>query len=241
MDVVNVICMKWGHKYSTEYVNRLFGMVKRHLSLPFRFICCTDDTRGICPDIEIQPLPKLALPPGVPERGWRKLTVFDKHFGGLSGLALFLDLDIVIVDNIDELFTQSGEFLIAHEVKHGRMQGNSSVFRFEIGKYPEILHFFEKNSEQIRRQVRHEQAYLSMEMEKRGELKFWEDGWVVSFKYHCCPSWLGSWFKSPFLPKDAKIIIFHGVPKPPEAIRGVSGKWYRRFQPATWLQAYWKA
>ena len=27
-----VICMKWGSKYGPEYVNRLYGMVARHLN-----------------------------------------------------------------------------------------------------------------------------------------------------------------------------------------------------------------
>ena len=26
-----VLCMKWGTKYGPEYVNRLYGMVRRHL------------------------------------------------------------------------------------------------------------------------------------------------------------------------------------------------------------------
>jgi hypothetical protein len=28
----NVICMKWGTKYGPEYVNRLYAMVRRHLT-----------------------------------------------------------------------------------------------------------------------------------------------------------------------------------------------------------------
>jgi hypothetical protein len=35
----------------------------------------------------VQPLPKLDLPNNAPERGWRKLTVFKKDFGGLSGIS----------------------------------------------------------------------------------------------------------------------------------------------------------
>ena len=30
-----VLCMKWGTKYGPEYVNRLYGMVRRHLSGEF--------------------------------------------------------------------------------------------------------------------------------------------------------------------------------------------------------------
>jgi hypothetical protein len=50
------------------------------------------------------------------------------------------DLDVVIVDNIDVFFTVEGDFLIAHDKKNPtKIEGNSSVFRFEIGQYPQIL------------------------------------------------------------------------------------------------------
>ncbi len=44
---VDVICMKWGTLYGPHYVNRLYGMTIRHLSLPFRFVCFTDDTSSL--------------------------------------------------------------------------------------------------------------------------------------------------------------------------------------------------
>ena len=93
--------MKWGDKFSSEYVNRLYGMVSRNINIKFRFVCFTENSEGIRSEVEIQELPELELPPGSPERGWRKLTVFKKNFGGLSGPTLFLDLDIVIVGNLD--------------------------------------------------------------------------------------------------------------------------------------------
>ena len=236
--------MKWGDKFPAEYVNRLYGMVSRNLSLPFRFVCFTEDNSGIRGEVEIQPLSELDLPVNLadaPERGWRKLTVFKKDFGGLSGKTLFLDLDVVIVDNIDDFFMTKGDFLIAHDKKNPtKIEGNSSVFRFEIGQYPQILSYFEKNSEQVKSEVRHEQAYLSREIHKLGKLKYWQDEWVPSFKYRCCPSWIKSWFKAPFIPQGAKVIIFHGLPNPPEAIKGISGKWYRHIQPAPWIAKHWQ-
>ena len=241
MDKVNIICMKWGTKFPAEYVNKLYGMVKRNITVPFHFVCFTDDNNGIRPEVEVKTLPELDLPKGIPERGWRKLTVFAENFGGLKGKTLFLDLDVVIVDNIDDFFTAPGDFLIAHDKrKPQKMEGNSSVFRFEIGKYPQILSYFEENFEQVRQEVRHEQAYLSREMHKLGELRFWPDEWVPSFKYRCAPSWILSWFEAPSIPKNAKIILFHGLPNPPEAIKGISGKWYRHIQPSPWIEKYWK-
>ena len=242
MNTVNIICMKWGDKFPPSYVNKLYGMVKKHLSLPFRFVCFTENDAGIRPEVEIQPLPELNLPDNIPERGWRKLTVFAENFGGLSGRTLFLDLDVVIVDSIDAFFTIPGEFLIAHDKKRPKkIEGNSSVFRFEIGKYPQILSDFEKNFDKIRSEVRHEQAYLSRELHALGKLQFWPDEWVPSFKYRCAPTWIRSWFEAPSIPQDAKIILFHGLPNPPEAIKGISGKWYRHILPSPWIEEYWKA
>ena len=238
--MVNVICMKWGDKFPAEYVNRLYGMVSRNLTIPFRFVCFTENGDNIRQEVEIQPLPELDLPANTPERGWRKLTVFKENFGGLTGKTLFLDLDVVIVGSLDDFFTHPGEFLIAHDKKRpAKIEGNSSVFRFEIGKYPQILSYFEQNSEQVKQEVRHEQAYLSREIHKLGKLGYWPDQWVPSFKYRCCPSWLKSWFQAPFIPDGAKIIIFHGLPNPPEAIKGISGKWYRHIQPAPWIKEHW--
>ncbi|BBB23028.1 glycosyltransferase [Abyssogena phaseoliformis symbiont OG214] len=241
MNKVNIICMKWGDKFPVEYVNRLFGMVSRHLSIPFRFVCFTENNVGIRDEIEIQDLPELDLPSGLPERGWRKLTVFKKDFSGLSGPTLFLDLDIVVVGNLNEFFTHPGDFLIAHDKKNPKkIEGNSSIFRFEIGQHPEILSFFEQNPELVKSEVRHEQAYLSREMRQQDKLRYWPDEWVPSFKYRCCPSWIKSWFQAPFIPKGAKVILFHGLPNPPEAIIGRSGKWYRHIQPSPWIEKYWK-
>ena len=241
MKSVNIICMKWGEKFDASYVNKLYGMVSRNLTLPFRFVCFTENSKGIRDEVQIEPLVKLDLPKNIPERGWQKLSLFAKDLGGLKGKALFLDLDVVIVDNIDDFFTVEGDFLIVHDKrKPSKQEGNSSVFRFEVGKYPQILSFFEKNFEKIRSEVRHEQAYLSKQMHQLGKMKFWEDSWVPSFKYHCVPPFPISLFRAPSIPNGAKIILFHGLPNPPEAINGISGKWYRYIKPSPWILNYWR-
>ena len=100
-----IICMKWGTKYGAEYVNRLYNMVNRHLTLPFQMVCLTDDSTGIDTNVKCYPIPELNLPSNIPERGWKKLTTFSPELYDLKGTALFLDIDIVIVDNIDCFFT----------------------------------------------------------------------------------------------------------------------------------------
>ena len=140
--------MKWGNKFPPEYVNRLYGMVNRNISIPFKFVCFTENNEGIRDEVETQELPELDLPTIAPERGWRKLTVLKKDFGSLKGKTLFLDLDIVIVGNIDDFFSHPDEFIIAHDKKNPKkIEGNSSVFRFEIGQFSQILSYFEQNSD----------------------------------------------------------------------------------------------
>ena len=53
-----VLCLKHGNKYSSQYVNVLYSMVKRNLTIPFKFVCLTDDPRGLDKDIQCLELPK---------------------------------------------------------------------------------------------------------------------------------------------------------------------------------------
>ena len=177
---VNIICMKWGDKFPPFYVNRLYGMISRNITLPFQLTCFTDNAEGIREEVKIEPIPIIELPDGIPERGWKKLTVLENNLGGLSGQILFLDLDVLIVNNIDSFFSHSGDFLIAHDKKRPKkIEGNSSVFRFNIGQHNDVLDFFKKNVNSVKQQFRHEQAYLSKQIydKKKSKLHtvFWEN------------------------------------------------------------------
>ena len=112
---VNIICMKWGNKYGPDYVNKLHNMVSKNLNKKFRFICFTDNNKGLKGNIEVFPLPQINMPKNKPERGWRKLSILQKDLYDVIGTCLFLDLDIVIVDNIDPIFDLKGDFFIAFD------------------------------------------------------------------------------------------------------------------------------
>lgn len=237
---INIVCMKWGTKFGPQYVNRLYKMVEKKLTLKHRFICFTDDATGIDAGVEIMPLPQVIFEDG-PERGWRKLGILSSSLGDLKGQALFLDLDILILRNIDDFFKVDGEFLIIKDWDFKNYIGNSSVFRFDIGKHADVLKYFEENRFQIRKQFRNEQAYLSYAMMKKGILKYWDKKWCVSFKRHCLKKFPINYFKAPELPKDAKILIFHGHPNPEEAFKGFTSKFgFRHVKPTLWLNDFWK-
>lgn len=237
---VNIICMKWGKKYGPEYVNKLHGMISRNLTVPFILTCFTDDNSGVNPEIIIKPLPSLDLPKDTPERGWNKLSTLQENLGGLSGDVLFLDLDVVIVSNIDDLFTYPASFAIIKDTKLKRsVTGNSSVYRFKIGEHSDILENFQNDFELVKKEHRNEQAYLSAEVYKKKKLSYWPAEWCPSFKYHCIKPWPFSYFMTPVIPLNSKIIIFHGHPEPHEAITGITHKWYRPVRPTPWVEEYW--
>ena len=237
-----ILCMKWGTKYGPDYVNRLYGMVRRHLRGEFRFVCLTDRSEGVRTEVQCLPIPDLALPDGLPERGWKKLTTFAADLYGLKGTALFLDLDVVIVDDITPFFEHPGDFLIIHDWKRPwRITGNSSVYRFELGTHPEVLERFRAEHENIRARLRNEQAWLSEALHQQGQLGYWPSEWCASWKYHCVPRFQLNYFQAPAVPRGARILVFHGVVNPPDAIAGRSmGNW-RRTLAAPWLEEHWQA
>lgn len=241
-EVKTIICMKWGTRYGAHYVNTLAAMVSRNLTLPYRFLCFTDDAGGLDSSIIVRPLPAMNLPEHYPERGWRKLTLFGHELDDLHGTALFLDLDLVIRDSIDSFFEWSGDFLIIKDWDFpDSVIGNSSVFRFELGTHHDILDRFVGEREKVVAQHRNEQAYLSHAVATKGLLSYWPASWCVSFKRHCIrPFPLGYCFP-PREPTDAKIVVFHGKPNPDQVIQGWIGKYgFRAVRPTPWVDNLWR-
>jgi len=59
--MLNVVCVKWGdwcQPYGAAYVNALAEGIRKHLTLPHRFICFTDSAAGVDTRIEVAPLPE---------------------------------------------------------------------------------------------------------------------------------------------------------------------------------------
>ena len=151
-DIKNyVVCLKHGSKYSSEYVNKLHNMCKRHLTVPFEFVCFTDDLRGIDANIKTITLKEIGV-----SGWWYKPMFFDKNFP-LDGTLLYMDLDIVINANIDNLFTyQPDKFCIIRDfnrsLRHDWNRMNSSIFRLKSSSMGYVFdNFMESHEMNIRR------------------------------------------------------------------------------------------
>ena len=128
----HVVCVKWGIKYPSKYANVLNSMVKRHTTVPYQFHCFTDDPNGLDTDINVIKLPS---DPYI-KSWWSKLWMFAPEMP-IKGNILYFDLDVVIFDNIDPLFSHNGKFNIIRDFNRCRIKdwklSNSSCMRWQAG------------------------------------------------------------------------------------------------------------
>lgn len=239
-----IVCMKWGTLYSADYVNRLFNMIGRNVTPPFRLVCLTDDAAGIDPRVEILPCPTIEAPPPFNNTGWRKLNIWAPRIGDLTGDLLFLDLDVVIVGNIDPFFSYGEDYMVMRNfTTPNRRIGNTSVFRFPVGAHPYLLERFLAAPQAMIDKYRNEQTYISGEVK---QMTFWPDPWIRSFKEHCIRPLPLRRIVQPRIPSGARIVVFTGNPRPHEAAAGrwPASAWYKKLYkaipPVRWAQEHWR-
>lgn len=257
--MVNILTLKWGTYYSSEYVNRVYRGVKRHLHRPFRFVCVTDIPEGLDEGIDVQPFPE--KPPTMvfnPDycqwpNIYAKLLVFEQGFAKLEGPTLFLDIDQIITGDLDCFFDyQPGKFCIIHNwmpfrktiFKKAPLIGNSSCFRFEAGEKSDYIYrkFLSEIVDAMDQRIYPtEQSYMTHAVGLEN-IEWWPDNFVRSFKRSCTWPWPLNHFLMPRLKKDTKILCFHGYPTPTQAIAGFKGSkhidgWTR---PCPWVKELWE-
>lgn len=220
-----IICVKWGQKFGPEYVNRLYGMLQRHVTGPFRLVCLTDKAEGLRREVDAYPLPELGCEHPQRSMGkWRKLVLWGgdlPKLTGLNGPVLFIDLDSVIVANIDGYFSQGhpDDVILARNwAKPLQRLGQTSVFRFPAGRNPQILEHFRADPQGVADRCRFEQHYITEAVP--GGIKFWPEAWTRHFRLHCLPPFPLRYFMPAKLPAGAKIVTFPGGPNPSDVVLG---------------------
>ena len=97
--MMNFCCVYYGTKYSLDYVQVLYNMVERHLTIPHRFICFSDHVKPqkiLKGDIQFRKFRFHDY-----DGWWNKMQLFSEE-ANLVGPCLYMDLDVVILDNINE-------------------------------------------------------------------------------------------------------------------------------------------
>ena len=217
----HVVCVKWGNKYISQYVNVLHNMVKRHTTIPYEFHCITEDPKGLDAHINVIKLPSH---PGI-KTWWSKLWMFGGHFP-LKGTILYFDLDVIVFNNIDPLFTHNpGKFHIIRDFNRCRVKdwklSNSSVMRWEAGTMNFLWDDFKKNYQNIMSSNHGDQDWITKRA--RSEINWFPDDWIRSYKWEMIGfkdtklvNKDGKKFfrRPPAVINENKVAVFHGEPKP---------------------------
>lgn len=65
---ISFVCMKWGNKYDSEYVNKLYRGIKRNTTKKFDFFCITEDKNNLDSEIKILEL-------DIEFKGWMRKSI----------------------------------------------------------------------------------------------------------------------------------------------------------------------
>lgn len=257
---IHIAASLWGTIYNEQDANNLYSMICRNTSFPVCFhLFSVEPLPGLNPKILKHPEPDLNVPSAHRKRNYRKtIGLCDPNLAGLAGKRIFVfDLDVLIMSNLDELFTypEGDQFYIIKDWKHkDGSVGQGTCFSFVVGTFGFVKEAFEADPEAVVNQYGSAtQQYLSKKLiEKYGKLNFWPEEWFQSFRYHCLPPALLRSISTPQRPKpETKVLAFHGCPGIRDAILGQwsdpgYGKapkgWkrlYKTCRPTPWVKEYW--
>jgi len=233
--MLNFACVYYGDKYTRpptdpwSYLRNLYNMVERNLTVPYRFVCFTDSTvlhkqrefRG--KDIDFRQFKRHDF------EGWfNKLQLFSPE-SKLEGDTLYMDLDVVIMKNIDELATigESKNFVGMNDFNPSSGLFNSSIMRFNNQYHSIIWKEYLKRKTEFNH-AHGDQDIISAIIKSHEDSIAFPDSWTQSYK------WLNRKGERYHIDKmtyeqdpNAKVCVFHGNPNPDES-------------PQEWVKELWK-
>lgn len=208
---VTVACIWYRSKdYGVEYVEKLFNMVTRHCPIPFSFVCITP--HHDLPDGVIRMTPP--TPPvgqsvaGNSEKNWwHKVGLFSPDLFGPSMRILYLDLDVVIINSLEEILKANDPFCMIENFgpNKGHAAHNSSCMLWTPSVF--TAEIFNKFDATVPTQLHGDQCWIWRVMTDENISDF-ERHQCISFKYERAQQqWRHRTDKT-------SVVVFHGRPKP---------------------------
>lgn len=204
--MLNIVCIQSNNYLGkgAEYVNILADMVARNISkdVAYKFICFTDDYSGLDIEIDFRPLPF----PGL-DGWWNKLSLFKEGLFRDGDRILYIDLDTAITCGLDDIIKYDGEFAILRDfMRQDGMQ--SSVMMWGGNTHMHIWNDWIKAG--MPKDEYGDQLWIEKCVHNPDILQDLYPDCFVSYKLSAIMD----------IPKDAKMVIFHGQPRPDEIING---------------------
>lgn len=188
--------LKSGGDFHYDYVARLVDGIRNNLSSDMRIVCLSDVS------VPCESVPLLFDWPG----WWSKLELFRPD---IEDDILYFDLDTVIVGDLTDIvsvkkLTMLSDFYVPQSPASGMMFIPNE-------RKIEIWRAWTKEPEAIMKRCGRcgDQMFLK---ERWSEVDRWQDilpGQVISYKVHAINE----------TPKDARVVCFHGKPRPHEVER----------------------
>ena len=218
-DKIVVLCVRYGKKYNKGYVERLRNMVKKHLTIPYEFVCLTDDPQLI-KGVRLIYQPASAYN----KLWWHKVHMFDPTLP-IKGRILYFDLDVIICNNINKLVENlKSEFMGIRDFNrkfHPNWKFlNSSVMSWNHGDHAEIWNKFRKDVKTATK-LHGDQDWIFQCA--KNIIKYWPIEWILSYKWEIrskddliVKNGVRSFsdVAKVKIPQDCSVLVFHGDPKP---------------------------
>ncbi len=204
--MLQVVCVNVGPKFSPEYVRRLKRACDLHLSYPHDFAVITDapENYDFC-----RTLPAMDGLEGY----WQKVTLFADARGVqyTGNRILYLDLDVAIMGNIDELASYPASFFALKDQNIPCI--NSSIMVWDFDMFRHVYANFEGPEDRWGDQgYIHRQVWPVYIQDVFGEAQY------PDFKENLK-------FREPI--SGEKVVWFHGEPHPHE-VPWVQELWERQ-------------
>ena len=225
-----VVCVWWGNKFPIEYVYNLKAGVERNTTIPFNFVCYTDQN---IPGIETR-----RLKPGF-DGWWNKLQIFDPALKA-GDQVVYIDLDTIIVGNIDWLLEHKSWFMGIEDVgavnvhqPHLKGVLQTGVMSFDHDANGFVYVDFVMNYEDIKHDFRGDGEYLNTKINPyhRKLLQHEYPNALKSYKYDIYPNRPQS--------EEVSIICFHGRPSIIQAMEETITTPMATYDPQPWIKEYW--
>lgn len=191
-----------GPVYDYRYVNALAKAVKHNVTVDYEFVVLTDDATGFSSDVDHV----IKFAHDFPT-WWGKIELFNPNTFNTDQI-FYMDLDTVIVGNIDEMVSYDGDFAGLRDFYALHSLG-SGVMAWNKHKVSQIYDkFLPRSREIITGYQGGDQVWID---ETKPSIEYLQDVYhrqIVSFKRHCMVNNIIS------IPDNAKIICFHGNPRP---------------------------
>lgn len=220
---INCACVIHGDAYSWTYVDRLYNMLSRHLSVPVKLHVYTEAERHVpAPYIKHSLIDwKLS---GPKKAWWYKMQLFNAT--EYCGPMLYFDLDTVIVGNIDWIWQLPlNYFWSVRDFKYlwrpYSYNVNSSIMWFDTEAFDHVWQVFSKqNLNSITGKYQGDQDYIS-DVIPEYERNSFNIAQVQSWRWQCLDGGYNFAQKRYLKPNTGtyidpavSVLIFHGSPKP---------------------------